>query len=123
MYLRNNFKDQEPTTAREASYFDWEQMQKMQDAFCRAHHLYCICVGKDMGRLTDFSGTPEEALFHVVDRYLVPLSAARESYIARALDSAAQTGTAQGVQKFHRLKANRRIGADNVGVKSRFCSE
>lgn len=63
MYLRNNFKDQEPTTAREASYFDWEQMQKMQDAFCRAHHLYCICVGKDMGRLTDFSGTPEEEAF------------------------------------------------------------
>lgn len=44
-----------------------------------------------------FSGTPEEALLRVVDRYLVPLSAARESSIARALDRAAQTGTAQAL--------------------------
>ena len=44
-----------------------------------------------------FSGTPEAALLRVVDRYLVPLPAARDAFLMRALKNAARIGAAQAL--------------------------
>ena len=38
-----------------------EDMQAMQDAFCKSNDLYLICISKSRGQITSFSGsTPEE---------------------------------------------------------------
>lgn len=42
---------------------DREAMQKVQDAFCLANHVYCQCVGRNMVPITEFSGTSQEREF------------------------------------------------------------
>ncbi|MCR5581612.1 MAG: EAL domain-containing protein [Pseudobutyrivibrio sp.] len=38
-----------------------EDMQSLQDAFCRTNDMYIMCIGKTQGQITSFSGTrPEE---------------------------------------------------------------
>ncbi len=48
------------------SYLDKAQLQAMQDQFCKSLQVYCVCVSKDMCRITDFCGTKEEQIF--IDR-------------------------------------------------------
>ena len=41
--------------------FNTDDMQSLQDAFCRSNNMYVMCIGKSHGKLTSFSGTkPEE---------------------------------------------------------------
>ena len=41
--------------------FNTDDMQSLQDAFCRSNDMYVMCIGKTHGNLTSFSGTkPEE---------------------------------------------------------------
>ena len=38
-----------------------DDMQSLQDAFCKSNDLYIMCIGKNLGQITSFSGTkPEE---------------------------------------------------------------
>ncbi len=38
-----------------------EDMQALQDVFCRANNMYVMCIGKNYGQITSFSGSkPEE---------------------------------------------------------------
>ena len=63
MYLRKNVGETFQQNPNTNEYFEIEKMQKMQDAFCRANHIYCICLGKNLARLTGFSGEPEEEAY------------------------------------------------------------
>lgn len=40
-----------------------EEMQSLQDAFCRSNDMYVMCVGKSSGQLTSFSGDKLEEDF------------------------------------------------------------
>ncbi len=40
-----------------------EEMQKLQDAFCKCNDLYVMCIGKNYGQITSFSGSKLEEDF------------------------------------------------------------
>lgn len=42
---------------------DKTAMQRIQDAFCSANHLYCYCVSRNMAQITAFSGTSREEAY------------------------------------------------------------
>ena len=38
-----------------------DDMQSIQDAFCKSNDMYIMCIGKNLGQITSFSGSkPEE---------------------------------------------------------------
>ena len=43
-----------------------EDMQSLQEAFCKSNDMYVMCIGKTNGQITSFSGTKSEEDF--VDR-------------------------------------------------------
>ena len=43
--------------------FNTDDMQSLQNAFCKANDMYIICVGKSHGQITSFSGSKAEEEF------------------------------------------------------------
>ncbi|MDD6193304.1 MAG: bifunctional diguanylate cyclase/phosphodiesterase [Lachnospiraceae bacterium] len=60
MYLRKEVGGETQQNQNTNEYFEKGKMQKMQDAFCKANHLYCVCIGRDLTQITEFSGGAEE---------------------------------------------------------------
>lgn len=69
MHIRNNTWSEQQQKKNTIQYFDRENMQKMQDAFCESNRVYCLCVERNLSHITEFSGTAEEEAFI---RKLVP---------------------------------------------------
>ncbi len=63
MYIRNNTWGEQQQEKDTIEYFDQVNLQKMQDAFCAANHVYCLCVSRNFMHITRFSGTTEEESF------------------------------------------------------------
>lgn len=53
-------REKREAAEKEPAYFESEKLQKMQDAFCEANHVYCICVDRNSNLITTFSGSEEE---------------------------------------------------------------
>lgn len=66
MYTNHEGQEQDLQKRDIMDCLDQEQMQAMQDQFCQTQGCYCVCVSRNMRRLTSFSGTKEEQVF--IDR-------------------------------------------------------
>lgn len=66
MYTDHEGQEQDLQKKDVMNCLDQEQMQAMQDQFCQTQGVYCVCVSRNMRRLTSFSGTKEEQNF--IDR-------------------------------------------------------
>lgn len=42
---------------------NYEDMQSLQDVFCKANDMYVMCIGKSQGQITSFSGSKSEEDF------------------------------------------------------------
>lgn len=60
MIQENNLRHQEETTEYEIDLLDPVVMQRLQDQFCAANNLYCVCLSKTQGVVTKAYGTKEE---------------------------------------------------------------
>ena len=63
MHLRKDVGGKPQPNQNTNEYFEKGKMQRMQDAFCKANHLYCVCIDRDMTKITDFSGDAEEEAY------------------------------------------------------------
>ena len=66
--------------------FNSEDLQALQDSFCKSNDMYVICIGESMGQITSFSGTKPEEDF--VDANFTP--ALRREIMDSFLDGIAE---------------------------------
>ena len=66
MYVKDEGQKTQQQKEEVMRGLDWKKMQMMQDQFCETQQVYCVCVSRNMQRLTVFSGTKEEQIF--IDR-------------------------------------------------------
>lgn len=66
MYVKDEGQKTQQQKEEVMRGLDWKKMQMMQDQFCETQKVYCVCVSRNMQRLTAFSGTKEEQIF--IDR-------------------------------------------------------
>ena len=63
-----------------------DDIQSLQDSFCRANDIYMMCIGKTLGQITSFTGSKEEEDF--VDQHFPP--SLRKEIIDSFVDSSAE---------------------------------
>lgn len=64
MHLHNGVNQEKMKKSQgKTEYFEQDKMQKMQDSFMKANHVYCSFVKRDMERVTEFTSDEEEENF------------------------------------------------------------